>query len=154
MAGCEIGNGAPSSLAVASPSARRANMARRVGSARAARVPSRERSSCTSRNISTTLYNVNSIFRSAGYPLEITRFASHRQDVAGIELVGALAADAEAAVAIHVRRARLGHAAWAGRVAAGVPGALEAFAAAERTAAMCVARSVATGVAHRSVRAG
>ena len=56
MAGCDMANGLASSITVSSPSARRARIARRVGSESAAKVLSRL-------YIATRLYNFNVIFK-------------------------------------------------------------------------------------------
>ena len=50
IAGCEMANGSASSLTVASPSASRARIPRRVGSARAAKVRSSDSAACTHDN--------------------------------------------------------------------------------------------------------
>src|SRR5688572_22793322 len=59
MAGWLISNGSASSVTVASPLASRARMARRVGSARAAKVRSRRSEAC----ITVPFYNVMVIYK-------------------------------------------------------------------------------------------
>src|SRR4051812_5765624 len=66
MAGCEIANGSASSLTVASPSASRARIPRRVESASAANVRSSDSPGFMNPCLVRRLYNVKIIFRVSG----------------------------------------------------------------------------------------